>query len=339
MSQLALTELVWMLGEATHHRILPLANGSRAPAAALLQDPFWIAPFHGPATIDNHTAVLTFGQVSILTARGLTLHPRLNDRPELWASLEDPKETSWLIRQEVRIPGVKGWLGLRDPFDDTSGILIQSLGAMVVMPAGDHLAPCHGMLWLSGGVDQPTAIQLELIQLARKQLYQQLVEQSGMSREQQSTTARYLAAHAAEQAPRGRRTPPSSQIQDFQDRLMAALSGPKAESIYIEVNTLDLRRGRRVLQLETRPDGVLIWLNTLNTLTAAALARPQGDLAELLLLEMARRVCVWAEDEDIELDLLEMQRVLVAQRLSQSGGPQDLRSRHRLQRPGEAEVE
>ena len=82
---------------------------------------------------------------------------------------------------------------------------------------------------------------------------------------------------------------------------------------------------------------MLISLNTLNTLTEAALARPQGDAAELLLLEMARRVCVWAEDYDIELDLLEMQRMLVAQRLSQISGVPGKRGRPSLQKPEQPE--
>ena len=112
---------------------------------------------------------------------------------------------------------------------------------------------------------------------------------------------------------------------------MSALSGPKSETIHIEVVEVVLRRARRVLQIETKPECVLISLNTLNTLTAAALDRPQGEVAELLLLEMARQLCVWAEDYDIELDLLAMQRMLVAQRLSQASSLQGQRERPSLQ--------
>ncbi|MFT5681127.1 MAG: hypothetical protein ACI8RZ_002033 [Myxococcota bacterium] len=336
MSQLALLELVWMLDEADRHRILPVADSSRALAGSLKLDTFRIAPFHGPATVDDSTALLTYDQVSILSERGVPLRPRLDDRPELWASLEDPDDAGWLIRQEVRIPGLKGWLGLRAPFDGTSGILIQSLGAMVAMPSGEAAAPCHGLLWLSGGASQPTEVQLELIRLARKQLYQQLAEQVGLTSEMQSATDAYLTAYAAEQAPTGVYVPASSPLLSFQERLLSALTGPGAPSMHLEVVQVEKRSGRTAVQLSVDNQGLLLALNTTNTITAEALARPQGEVAELLLLEMARRICLWGVDNERELDLLEMQRVLIAQRLSQVGGPRRPGLAGRLGRAGGA---
>ncbi len=318
MSQLAMLELIWMLGEEDQHRIQPVADGSRVLPDALRMDGFHIAPFHGPATIDSTTALLTFDQVRVLQDRGLTLRPRLDDRPELWASLEDPEHGGWLLRQEVRIPGLKGWLGLRMPYDATSGILIQSLGAMVALPARQTAAPCHGLLWLSGGASQPTEVQLELIRLARKQLYQQLSEAVALSAEQQQAADHYLAAHAAEQAPDGEYVPASSPLLSFQERLLSALSGPGAETMHLEVVEIIARSGKNAVQVSIDPEHgrLLLELNSTNPLAAEAIARPQGEAAELLLLELARRICLWAEDNDRELDLLEMQRVLIAQRLS-----------------------
>jgi len=104
----------------------------------------------------------------------------------------------------------------------------------------------------------------------------------------------------------------------LKERLLAAL--PTSLSDRFHVSLIDAPRptGRaplRVIDDEVR-GGLIILLDHQHHLTALAYRDPRSTSAELLLIEMARRLSVWAHDRDVELNLLEMQRVLIAQRMA-----------------------
>lgn len=108
-----------------------------------------------------------------LTGRRLPL--RLDDAPEVWASLVDPQPGQWLLRQPLSVAGVRGWLGLRVPFDATGGVLLRDPdGGWAVLPDLDARLPCHGLVWITDSRPALSEAQQELLGLAALQLYQRL---------------------------------------------------------------------------------------------------------------------------------------------------------------------
>ena len=100
---------------------------------------------------------------------------RFDDDPSVWRSLTSTDE-GWLIRHEVRLPGLHGWLGLRHPFDATTAILVRRGGRILAVPQVDARIPCHGLLYLERGHASLTKAQSELLALEGLQLYQKLAE-------------------------------------------------------------------------------------------------------------------------------------------------------------------
>jgi hypothetical protein len=81
-----------------------------------------------------------------------------------------------LLRQEVRVPGIEGWVGLRSPIDLTGGVLLETSRDLVAIGSVDRDIPCHGLLWAHSTVAELKPSQVELVRLAAVQLYQSLLE-------------------------------------------------------------------------------------------------------------------------------------------------------------------
>lgn len=324
MGRLALLALA--LAHAPTQDVLRTGNGGSVTPKALIEtDALTIAPIHGPSAFDAQTVLVSYDQLTLLEAHGHRARLRFDDAPDVWRSLSDPNDPRWLIRQEVRAPGLRGWIGLRTPFDGSSGVLVQSVGSLVALPQEPHQAPCHGLLWLSGGFHTLNPAQAELLALSRKQLYQRLREATErMDDASRAAGEQYLAAYASERAPRKVVARDTKPLNELRARLLATLPAPLDRTLYISL-TEDFRpRRKQPLRVENDDlkNGLVLLLNPSHPLTERATRDPRSTAAELLLLEMARQIAVWANQRDAGLDLLEMQRVLIAQRVSTSEAAQ-----------------
>ena len=151
---------------------------------------------------DALTVPLSLDELRVVEAAfGTVLPLRFDDAPDVWNSLLDPDGKGWLLRHQVQIPGLSGWLGLRLPFDETSGVLLHTSRQQVALSDLDRAVPVHGLLWLMGGTGAPAPYQLQLLRFARQNLYQQLVGllAGGASVEEAEAASRYAMSftHAA----------------------------------------------------------------------------------------------------------------------------------------------
>lgn len=372
MGRLALLHAEARAGRLDEAAVLRPSDGSSwvSPRALRESPDGTVAPRHGPRIAEPGTALVTFDE---LCALGDSAPPlRFDDAPSVWRSLVADQPDAWLIRQPVRVPGLEGWLGLRYPFDATSGVLVQGTGAVVAISSLDRRLPCHGLLWLSGGRAAPTRQQLELLRLARQQLYQELASRlaSGSADPRQAAAQRYatrfarvaaadaggrLLGTAAEiarrvkvawpdgrefgtlaawyAAPRGSRpdlpevagaptsvasaSPGSTASTDrIATRLAAALGWPDGA---VEVTTTR-GSGDPIVRVDTRwsvVEGLKLEIDLGHMLGERAAG---GDPAatEAVLLACALEVARWSAPRDAGIDLLSVQQVLVAQRLSGS---------------------
>ncbi|MEL6341602.1 MAG: hypothetical protein AAFV53_00620 [Myxococcota bacterium] len=322
MARLALVALA--VAGRTSGRILRTADHRPiAPSALAAGTDLRIAPAHGPAVTEPDTVLMTFDQLCIIEQHGVQTRLRFDDAPDVWRSLADASDPRWLIRQELRAPGIRGWLGLRDPFDGSSGVFVQAIGAVAALPDVTGQAPCHGLLQVSGRTAQLNRAQLELLTLTRKQLYQKLSDRlDRFVQDQRGAAEQYLAAYAAERAPKSTAPGPVRPLQHLRARLVDTLPPALNEGLFLSVGDDPNANGKVPLRLvndEVR-GGVLFMMDGKHRLTKKAMENPRGPASELLLLEMVRRLAVWADQVGVNLDLLEMQRVLIAQRVSHTAG-------------------
>jgi hypothetical protein len=373
MGRLALLDAESKAGSLDAAAVLRPSDGSSwvTPRELRAHPDGAVAPRHGPRVAEPRTALVTFDELKVLGP----LSPRLrfDDAPAVWRSLVADTPDAWLIRHPVRVPGLEGWLGLRFPFDATSGVLVQGTGAVIAISSMDRRLPCHGLLWLSGGHAAPTRQQLELLRLARQQLYQELAGKlaSGSADPRQADAHRYAARFArvavadaggrlmgtaAEIArrvkvawPDGRdfgslamwfaappetrpalpeiagvrATPPDAILLEapqitaqIASRLTSALGWPSGG---VECDA-EAAGGDRVARIDGRwsvVEGLKLVVDIDHPLVERARSGDR-DALEATLLACALRIARWAAPRDAGIDLLSLQQVLVAQRLTGS---------------------
>ncbi|TNE90664.1 MAG: hypothetical protein EP330_07690 [Deltaproteobacteria bacterium] len=195
-------------------RLALLRLGSRVPVGLQLHatsgeiadlegQGLMIAPLHGPQVVEHDTIALSFDELRALEkVRGKQVL-RFDDPASVWHDLTEDGE-GWLLRHEIRVPGVEGWIGLRFPYDPTAAILVETSRALLSLGEVDRQAPCHGLLWARSTTTALKHAQVELVRLAAIQLYQRLLEildgdLVGLGRE---AAVQYAAAFALRTAAR-----------------------------------------------------------------------------------------------------------------------------------------
>ncbi len=198
LGRLALLHLAGALGHEDEPLLLPTDGGARRSLRELRADPrVRLVARHGVQVSEPWTFALTADERAVIEADGDRLPLRYDDPPEVWASLA-AADTGWLLREQVREGGLTGWLGLRHPYDATSGLLVRATGRLVGIPELDRRIPCHGLLWPEGEARVPTPEQEQILHLAGLRLYQRLVELLGTERDpERLETARRYAMHYA----------------------------------------------------------------------------------------------------------------------------------------------
>lgn len=205
MGRLALYLLAERLGHTEEPLFLPTDGGARKSLRDLESRNIRVVARHGVQVSDPWTIPLTADERRVVEtdeARHLTL--RYDDPPEVWTSLA-AAETGWLLREQVREGGLSGWLGLRHPYDHTTGLLVRATGRLIGIPAFDRRIPCHGLLWPDGEARIPNPEQEQLLQLAGLRLYQGLVELLATERDRDRIEAaqRYAMAFVLRSAATG----------------------------------------------------------------------------------------------------------------------------------------
>lgn len=353
--------------------LLPTDGGARRSLAEVRRDPrARVVARHGVQISEPRTFPMSTDERRAIEADGPPLALRYDDPPELWSSLLQD-DTGWLIRHQVRDGGITGWLGLRHPYDPTTGLLVRATGRLVGIPDLDRRIPCHGLLWPDGEARVPTRDQEQILQLAGLGLYQTLVALLDTERDpDRLATARgYAAAFVLRSAAEGGRSSATArdlarrvEVRDasgtpwgtletwlatprddrptlpaglqalvpdvvdplvapvepeapgetwIQDRLRAALG---REDLGIHVSTIHQPGGHAVALLASRSnrDHAALGVNADHRLGVASTAgHPRAR--ELLVLECARITCAWFAAVGQGVDLAQVQRKLVAERL------------------------
>ena len=288
---------------------------------------FAVWPRHGPAVLERGVLLVDRDEVAILEGEG-QLPLRFDDPPGLWDTLADPAAPGWLVRTEVDIPGLRGWLGLRDPFDDTTGVFLQSEGVRIALPDVDAQVPCHGLLRTLGGHVELSRTQNHLLALARTQLYREvegMAADGELGEGPRSVAGRYHAAfvqglarerRAREEVSRQRTRQAGNDVtRDMQRRLFEASGGMLADEL-IQIFVDDGEEDDAPVSLDQQFKLLALNINRNHPLGRQALT-VAGRARELVLLELARRAAIWGAESGRPFDLLEAQRILVAQRMGE----------------------
>jgi hypothetical protein len=172
----ALMSLAVQLGTSA---TAPLICGTQGDVRRSLVDwqnrpGFRISARAGAQVSEPDTVALSPEQLIILEQAHGPLPLRFDDPPQLWEDLADPNRDGWLLRQEVVLDGVRGWLGLRHPHDPTSAILVEAGNHLQALPELAAEIPCHGLLRFDQMDGLLTSVQLSMLRLSAIQLYQRL---------------------------------------------------------------------------------------------------------------------------------------------------------------------
>ena len=177
MGRLALLHLANKIdGALQHPLLLPSDGGARWSIERLRAEPAGRATAaNGVVVAEPHTFSLTLGEYqAIAPNHGVRL--RYDDHPDVWRSLQHTSDEGWLLRTEITEARLRGWLGLRLPYDATCGILLRTTGQLIGLPELDERIPCHGLLWPLRGGSRLSTDERQLIQLTGLRMYAQLVD-------------------------------------------------------------------------------------------------------------------------------------------------------------------
>ncbi len=288
---------------------------------------FAVWPRHGPAILERGVLLVDRDELAVLErAGGPPL--RFDDPPALWDTLADPAAPGWLVRAEVDIPGLRGWLGLRDPYDDTTGVFLQSEGVRIALPEVDAQVPCHGLIRTLGGHIELSSNQGQLLALARTQPYREveaMVASEGLDGDRRALAERYREAFVRglarerrarqESAPQRGLDTGTDVTRALQQRLFEASGGMLADEL-LQVFVDDGEEDDPPVSLDQQFKLLALNINRNHPLGRQALSVP-GRARELILLDLARRAANWGAETGRPFDLLEAQRVLVAQRMGE----------------------
>ena len=370
MGRLALMHVTVLLGQLGQSVLTPSDGGAtRSLTEIRTHTAARIVARNGVRLAEPWTFRLTRNELAVVEADGSRPALRYDDAPEVWRSLSEA-EQGWLVRNEVRHAGLRGWLGLRCPHDGTSGILLRTTGQLIGLSEMDRSVPCHGLLWPDDWGSAISQEQRRVVQLAGLRLYQSLLpilrdqpdEVSfdaacryattfvllAWQRTQRLTgTAAELARLVPVPSPDGHRWDTlDAWLQTPTERRPELPSGwalPADDALVTEdgVEQADLGLQQRVhkalgeppfalliqteerspneppvrIELERSHRGsVVLRANHRHPLVVRGLATP-GRHREILLLEMARQVCAWAQPMGVDIDLPRAQLVLLGQRI------------------------
>jgi hypothetical protein len=175
MGRRALLRMALHLGHTDQPLLLPSDGGARRSIDEIRQSPYVrVLARTGVELAEPWTFLLTRDELAIIDSEE-RIGLRYDDPPAVWRSLTDGPDAGWLIRQEVKQAGLSGWLGLRFPYDGTTGILVRTTGRLVAIPQMDQRIPCHGLLWPDSSGGEITDEQVRLLQLAGLRLYQEVL--------------------------------------------------------------------------------------------------------------------------------------------------------------------
>jgi len=136
-----------------------------------------VLPRHGMPLLETGVVSFTLDELLVLQDRlGSRLQLRFDDPPSVWRSLLGDSDEGWLLRMEAHAPGLRAAVGLRVPYDATTGVLVCGSNGYVSLPQLDEERACHGLAVLLGGTSEPTPDQVRALVLARSRLYQQLAD-------------------------------------------------------------------------------------------------------------------------------------------------------------------
>lgn len=177
MGRLALLHLAQLVEDGLREPLLlPSDGGARWSIERFLREPkARVAAANGVVVAEPHTFMITNDELTAVSqGRPVTL--RYDDSPDVWRSLSKTSDEGWLLRVEIQESRLQGWLGLRQPYDPTSGILLRTTGQLIGLPELDERVPCHGLLWPAQGHAFLTPDERQLLQLAGLRMYGTLAD-------------------------------------------------------------------------------------------------------------------------------------------------------------------
>ncbi|MCA9567173.1 MAG: hypothetical protein KC656_04995, partial [Myxococcales bacterium] len=177
LGRLALLHLATRVEGAIEHPILlPSDGGARWSIQRLRDDASArVSAANGVVVAEPHTFCLTYAAYRAVSPQG-QVRLRYDDHPDVWRSLAETSGEGWLLRTEITEVRLKGWLGLRMPYDATAGILLRTTGNLMALPELERRIPCHGLLWPTHGHHLLSEGERQLLQLAGLRMYAQLVD-------------------------------------------------------------------------------------------------------------------------------------------------------------------